>query len=330
MNDLDTLKDQVVLITGGAGSLGNALTRRIIDVARKVIVFSRDEAKHAEMLLKFHDHSNLRFFVGDIRDAGRITTALRGVDVCIHAACMKRVESCTYNPIEAAKNNVLGSINVLEACVQQGVRRVLYISTDKASSPITLYGGTKFVSEQLFINGNNYAARGETVLFASRYGNVYASRGSIRHLFERQLKEKGIIELTDEHMTRFFMSMDQAVDLNLYALSHALGGEIFVPKLKAACIVDFAHTFFPGAPTKVIGLRGYEKLHEELITPSEASSVVDCGCCYKILPAHVSNDAVGWDLNRPSEPLMAPFKYSSDCVERFTEEELRAFEGAVK
>ena len=326
MNDLDALKDKVVLITGGSGSLGTALTRRMIDVAKKVIVFSRDEAKHAETMLKFRGHDNLRCFVGDIRDADRIKTALKGVDVCIHAACMKRVESCTYNPIEAAKNNVVGSINVLEACVYQGVKKVLYISTDKSAAPITLYGGTKFVSEQLFINGNNYSARGETIMFASRYGNVYASRGSIRHLFERQLKEHGCLEITDAQMTRFFMSMDQAVDLNLFALNNALGGELYVPKLKAARILDFADTFFPGAPKRFIGLRGYEKLHEELITPSEMPYVVDCGSCYKILPAEVNNNIMGWDLHRPKEEIVQPFTYASNTVEQFTREELLAFD----
>ena len=229
-SDIDAVKNKVVLITGGTGSLGHALSERICKHAKKVIIYSRCELKQANMKQKFADQRNMRYLIGDIRDKARLAQALRGVDVCIHAACMKRVETCTYNPLEAVKSNIIGSMNVLEACIENKVPRSLLVSSDKACAPATLYGGTKFVAEQIFINGNNYASR-DCVFTATRYGNVYASNGSVRQLFERQAKEEGKVKVTHKDMTRFFMSMDDAVNLNLFALNNAIGGEIFIPKL---------------------------------------------------------------------------------------------------
>ena len=321
-SDLDAILGKTVLITGGTGSLGHALVERIADYTKKVIVYSRCELKQANMRQKFKDKENVRFLIGDIRDKERLMIAMRGVDICIHAACMKRVEACSYAPLEAIKSNVIGSTNVLEACMANKVAKSLLVSSDKASSPATLYGGTKFVAEQVFINGNNYSTR-DCIFTVSRYGNVFGSNGSIKQLFEKQAKEGGKIKITHEDMTRFFMSMEDAVDLNLFALNHALGGEIFIPKLKATTIMSFAETFAPGVPTEIIGVRGHEKIHEDLISETEMAYTVDCGKYYKIVPPGVTDGIVGWDGEYPEESKIKPFKYSSDSVERFTQEELK-------
>jgi len=322
--ELDAVRDKTVLITGGTGSLGHALTERIHEAAKKVIIFSRCELKQAKMRESFGNRENIRFIIGDIRDRERLNMALKGVDVCIHAACMKRVETCTYNPIEAVKSNVMGSVNVLEACIENGVPKSLLVSSDKACSPATLYGGTKFVAEQIFINGNNYSTR-DTIFMATRYGNVYGSNGSVRHLFENQAKS-GEVKVTHEDMTRFFMSMDEAVQLNLYALNNSIGGEIFIPKLKATTIMAFAEAFAPGVPIKFIGLRGYEKIHEDLISETEVLYTVDCGNYYKVIPPRVNVPGIGWDVDYPAEPTVKPFSYKSNAVEQFTLEELKEFD----
>lgn len=322
--DLDAVVGKVVLITGGTGSLGHALTRHICDAAKKVVIYSRCELKQAKMREKFSDKTNIRYMIGDIRDKDRLSSALRGVDVCIHAACMKRVETCTYNPLEAVKSNVMGSVNVVEACIENKVSKALLVSTDKACAPATLYGGTKFVAEQVFINGNNYATR-DTLFTVTRYGNVFGSNGSVRSLFESQANS-GILKVTHPEMTRFFMSMDEAVSLNLFALNNTIGGEIFIPKLKGTTIMAFAQTFAPGVPVEFIGLRGYEKIHEELISQTEMMYVVDLGYAYKIVPPSVNVNAVGWDVDYPEEPKAEQFRYTSDNVKQFTPDELKEFD----
>ena len=325
-NDIDVVSGKVVLITGGTGSLGNAITERICDYAKKVIIYSRDELKQANMRQKFAEHDVVvRFLIGDIRDKERLMMAMKGVDVCIHAACMKRIETCTYNPLEAIKSNIIGSMNVLEACIANKVKKTLFVSTDKACEPATMYGGAKFVSEQLFINGNNYSTR-DCIFTITRYGNVFGSNGSVRHLFEKQAKEMGKIKITHKEMTRFFMSLVAAVDLNLFALNHAIGGEIFIPKLKGTTMMKFAETFAPGVPIEFIGLRGYEKIHERLISETEATYVVDLGKYYKIVPPGASDGVVGWDIGYPKEATMKSFNYSSNNVEQLTVEELKEFE----
>lgn len=323
-SDIDAVRDKVVLITGGTGSLGYALTERICDYAKKVIIYSRCELKQANMKQKFANKTNIRYLIGDIRDKNRLVQAMGGVDICIHAACMKRVETCTYNPLEAVKSNIIGSMNVLEACIENKVSKSLLVSTDKATSPATLYGGTKFVAEQIFINGNNYATR-DCLFTATRYGNVYASSGSVRQLFENQAKD-GKVMVTHKDMTRFFMSMDDAVNLNLFALNNTIGGEIFIPKLKGTTIMAFAETFAPGVPIEFIGLRGYEKIHEDLISVTEMLYVVDCDKYYKVVPPGVTDRTLGWDISYPDETKIAPFRYASNTVEQFTADELRKFD----
>ena len=324
-SDVDAVKNKVVLITGGTGSLGNALTECICSHAKKVIIYSRCELKQANMKQKFANKTNIRYLIGDIRDKERLVQAMRGVDVCIHAACMKRVETCTYNSLEAVKSNVIGSMNVLEACIENKVSKSLLVSTDKSCAPATLYGGTKFVAEQIFINGNNYATR-DCVFMVTRYGNVYASNGSVRQLFEKQAKEDGKIKITHKDMTRFFMSMEEAVNLNLFALNNSIGGEIFIPKIKATTIMAFAKTFTPDVPIEFIGLRGYEKIHEELISKTEMLYAVDVGKYYKIVPPGVSDNQLGWDGHYPDEQKVSPFKYSSNMVDQFSKEELMEFD----
>lgn len=323
--NLDATNDKVVLITGGTGSLGHAITRRICDKAKKIVIYSRCELKQSNMKQEFFDHKNIRYLIGDIRDKERLLSATRDVDVCIHAACMKRVETCTYNPIEAVKSNVIGSVNVVEACIENNVAKTLLVSSDKACSPATLYGGTKFVAEQVFINGNNYSTR-NCVFTVTRYGNVYGSSGSVRHLFESQAKKYNKVNVTNKDMTRFFMSMDDAVDLNLFALNNTIGGEIFIPKLKSTTIMAFANTFAPGVKVEFIGLRGHEKIHEDLISDTEMLYVVDLGDFYKIVPPGVKESSVGWDSEYPDEQKVKPFKYSSNNTERFTIDELKDFE----
>ena len=325
MSDKKAFVDKVVLITGGTGSLGNALVERISDVAKKIIVYSRCELKQSKMRIKFADKDNIRYVIGDVRDKSRLSVAMRGVDICIHAACMKRVETCTYNPIEAVKSNVMGSVNVLEACIENGVARSLLVSTDKACNTATLYGGTKFVAEQVFINGNNYSTRDKTIFSATRYGNVYGSSGSVRHLFEKQAKD-GVIKITHPEMTRFFMSMDDAVDLNLFAISNMIGGEIFIPKLKSTEIMRFANVFAPGVPVDIIGLRGYEKIHEDLISKTEAMNTVDCGEYYKIVPPDVTEQGCGWSREYPKEDRVNIGEYTSCSVKRFSDDELKKFD----
>lgn len=324
-SDLDAILGKTVLITGGTGTLGHALVERIADYTKKVVVYSRCELKQANMRQKFKDKENVRFLIGDIRDKERLMVALRDIDVCIHAACMKRVETCTYNPFEAVKSNIIGSMNVLEACMANKVSKALMVSSDKACSPATLYGGTKFIAEQMFINGNNYSTR-DCIFMATRYGNVYGSNGSVRYIFEKQFSETGKVKVTHEDMTRFFMSIEDAVDLNLFALNNAIGGEIFIPKLKATKMTEFAKAFAPGAEVEIMGIRGYEKIHEDLISEAEMMYVVDCGKYYKIVPPGVSDGTVGWDAEYPEEQKVKPFKYSSNVVEQFTPEELKAFE----
>lgn len=324
-SDLDAVLGKTVLITGGTGTLGHALVKRIADYTKKVVVYSRCELKQANMREEFKDKENLRFLVGDIRDKERLMIALKDVDICIHAACMKRVDTCSYNPFEAVKSNVIGSMNVLEACMANKVAKTLMVSSDKATASATLYGGTKFIAEQMFINGNNYSTR-DCIFMASRYGNVFASNGSVRHIFEKQFKDTGKIKVTHEEMTRFFMSIGDAVDLNLFALNNSIGGEIFIPKLKSTKMIEFAKAFFPDAEIEIVGVRGHEKIHEELISETEMRYVVDCGKYYKVVPPGAADGTVGWDAEYPQEPREKPFKYSSDAVKQFTHEELKAFE----
>lgn len=313
-----------VLLTGGTGSFGHAFTDRILadhpDVTLRV--FSRDELKQSEMLARYGDRPQLRFFVGDVRNRARLTRAMQGADIVVHAAAMKQVPACEYNPFEAVQTNILGAQHVVDAAIDSGVERVVALSTDKAVNPVNLYGATKLCAEKIIVQGNAYAARNRTRLSCVRYGNVVGSRGSVVPLFRRQAAE-GRLTVTDERMTRFWITLEEAVELVLFALGHASGGEVFVPKIPSMRVVDLAEALAPGVPVDVVGIRPGEKLHEILVTSDECRHTVDIGERFVVLPEHP-----WWTSAHPwseGKPLTDGFAYTSDLNDRWLGvEELRA------
>lgn len=275
----DFLEGKVILITGGTGSFGNACVKKLLDEHKpaSVRVYSRDELKQWEMARKFGNHPALRFFIGDVRDAGRMRRAMEGVDVVIHAAALKHVPACEYNPVDAVRTNVDGAINVINAALDNNVPKVVALSTDKAVSPVNIYGATKLCAERLFIQSNSYRGKSRGTQFSVvRYGNVLGSRGSVIPLF-RQQREQGEVTLTDERMTRFWISLPDAVDFVLSSLSTMQGGEIFVPKIPSTRMTDLAKVIAPKARHKIIGIRPGEKLHEFLLTAEESPLTLDAG-----------------------------------------------------
>ena len=282
-----------LLITGGTGSLGNALTRYLLDHTdlRRVIVYSRDELKQHEMRQRFNNDPRLRFFIGNVRDLDRLRRAFTGVDYVIHAAALKQVPAAEYNPFECIKTNVLGGQNVIEAALDCGVKKLVALSTDKACNPINLYGATKLCSDKLFVAGNAYAGGLGTKFAVVRYGNVSGSRGSVVPLFKRLAKEGGEVTITDERMTRFWITIETAVQLVMDSFEHMEGGEIFVPKIPSMRITDLAKALCPGQPIRVIGIRPGEKLHEAMIGEDDSRSVIDMGPRYAILPEFEWYDA---------------------------------------
>jgi UDP-N-acetylglucosamine 4,6-dehydratase len=304
-------KGRVVLVTGGTGSFG----RKFIEVMlneyhpSKVIVFSRDELKQHEMRLGGFDHLSLRYFIGDVRDQERLRRAMHGVDILVHAAALKQVPACEYNPMEAVKTNILGSSNVIEAAIDANVERVLALSTDKAVNPINLYGATKLAAEKLFIQSNAYAGGTATRFSCVRYGNVAGSRGSVIPMFVRQ-RENGKLTITDERMTRFWISMEQGVRFVIGCIEQMYGGEVFIPKLPSVKVVDLARAIAPQAKLEVIGIRPGEKLHEVLIHEDEARLSVALDEMYIVQPTTVS--WFGREWNQRGKPLPEGFRYSSE------------------
>ena len=277
--------EKSVLVTGGTGSFGQALVKTLLDQtrARRVIVFSRDELKQSEMQQGYAGEDRLRFFIGDVRDAGRLHRAFDGVDVVVHVAALKQIQAAEYNPIEAIRTNIIGAENVVNAAVDRGVERVLALSTDKASSPTNLYGATKLVSDKLFVAGNAYAASGVTRFAVVRYGNVMGSRGSVVPFF-RKLARTGKLPITDRRMTRFWITLAEGVRFVLDSLARMQGGEIFVPKLPSVRIALLAELMAPEAELEIVGIRPGEKLHEEMISVADARHSLDMGSHYVILP----------------------------------------------
>ena len=274
-----------LLVTGGTGSFGKKFVEIMLRDYRpnKIIIFSRDELKQHEMRMgSFHDPS-LRFFIGDVRDKNRLKRAMREVDVVIHAAALKQVPSCEYNPFEAVKTNILGAQNIIDAAIDCGVKKVVALSTDKAVNPVNLYGATKLCSDKIFIQGNAYTGAQDTSFSCVRYGNVIGSRGSVIPLFVKQRKQ-GKITITDKRMTRFWLSLEHAVDVVIKALVHMQGGEIFVPKIPSMKIVDLAEAIAPDCDIEIIGIRPGEKLHEILITEEDGRYTVDYDGLYVIMP----------------------------------------------
>jgi UDP-N-acetylglucosamine 4,6-dehydratase len=309
------LDGATILLTGGTGSFGNAFIRRV--TARwpgaTIRVYSRDELKQSEMQAKYGDEQ-LRWLIGDVRDRGRMTRAAQGADLVVHAAAMKQVPACEYNPFEAVRTNVLGAQHVVDAAIDARVPKVVNLSTDKAVNPVNLYGATKLAAEKLVVQGNAYAAQSTTRLSCVRYGNVVGSRGSVVPLFQKQASE-GRLTITDERMTRFWITLEQAVDLVLYAVEHMVGGEIFIPKIPSMRVTDLADAMAPGVPRDVIGIRPGEKLHELLLTTDESRHAIDAGDVYVVLPEHPWWEASPRWLD--GKPLEDSFAYSSDTNDRW-------------
>ncbi len=280
------LTNSTILITGGTGSFGNTFVPMTLEKynPKKLIIYSRDEMKQWEMAKKFQNDSRVRFFIGDVRDRERLYRALDGVNYVVHAAATKIVPTAEYNPFECVKTNVNGAMNLIDACIDQKVKRVVALSTDKASSPANLYGATKLASDKLFIAGNSYAGGHDTRFAVVRYGNVMGSRGSVIPFF-LSIKNKGVLPITDERMTRFMISLEQGVDLVWHAFEDMEGGEIYVKKIPSMKVTDVAHAVAPEASHEFIGIRPGEKLHEQMIGTEDAYYTYEYPEHYKILPA---------------------------------------------
>lgn len=303
-------KDQVVLVTGGTGSFG----RKFVEIMladfgpKKVIVFSRDELKQHEMRGMGFDQNNLRYFIGDVRDRDRLLRAMHGVNIVVHAAALKQVPACEYNPMEAIKTNIVGTSNVVEAALDAGVQKVMALSTDKAVNPVNLYGATKLAAEKLTVQSNAYAAGSATRYSCVRYGNVVGSRGSVVPVFLKQRGE-GRLTITDERMTRFWLSLEQGVRFVIDCIENMRGGEVFVPKIPSMKVLDLARALAPYAEIAVVGIRPGEKLHEVLISEDEARNTIENEQMYIVKPP-----ATLWEraLHYEGRPLPDGFRYSSD------------------
>ena len=326
------LNDQSVLITGGTGSFGKKFVETILGrypSVRRIVVYSRDELKQFELKQKYpHDrYPQLRFFIGDVRDGERLKRACEGIDVIIHAAAIKQVDTAEYNPEECIKTNVHGAQNVINAALQTGVKHVVALSTDKACAPINLYGATKLTSDKLFTAANNISGSKDVRFSVVRYGNVMGSRGSVIPFFIGK-RDSGAKELpiTDMRMTRFNISLQAGVDLVMYAIGHHLGGEIFVPKIPSYHITDVATAIAPTLPQVEVGIRPGEKLHEEMITVTDALNTIDLGQYYAILPSvSFKRQREEYLKHHQAIPVPQGFHYSSDQNEEWeTVETLRA------
>lgn len=304
---MNLLKSKTVLVTGGTGSFGKKFIKKALEQnVKKIIVFSRDELKQYEMAKEFID-SRIRFFIGDVRDKDRLYRAFDGVDIVIHAAAMKHVEACEYNPFEAVKTNIHGAQNIIEAAIDRGVEKVIALSTDKACSPINLYGATKLASDKLFVAANSYVGDKKTRFAVVRYGNVVGSRGSVVPFFQK-IKDTGTLPITDERMTRFWITLDQGVQFVLDGLVNMTGGEIFVPKIPSMNVVDLAKAIAPECEIKIVGIRPGEKLHEAMITEDDARRTVEFEAYYVIQP-----EFPWWsEAKHEGKPLPDGFKYTSD------------------
>lgn len=307
------LTNSVILITGGTGSFGHTFVPMTLEKynPKKLIVYSRDEMKQWEMAKLFKDDPRVRFFIGDVRDRDRLYRALDGVDYVVHAAATKIVPTAEYNPFECIKTNVNGAMNLVDACIDRGVKKLVALSTDKASSPVNLYGATKLVSDKVFIAGNSYAGGKKTRFSVVRYGNVMGSRGSVIPFFLKQAQHGGVLTVTDKRMTRFMISLEQGVELVWHAFDDMEGGEIYVKKIPSMNICDIARAAGPGCEQKIIGIRPGEKLHEEMISSEDAPHTYEYDGYYKILPAIHSWDR---DSGRIKSGKAVPdgFSYRSD------------------
>lgn len=320
---MSILKGASILVTGGTGSFGKAFIRYALDNLdpSRLVIFSRDELKQYEVRSLFNDDPRLRFFIGDIRDRARLTRAMHNVDYVVHAAALKQVDTAEYNPYEFVQTNVIGSQNVIEACIDSGVKRIVALSTDKASSPINMYGATKLAADKLFISGNHYAASYDTRFCVVRYGNVMGSRGSVIPFFKR-LAEKGkSLPITDRRMTRFWISLPAAVEFVVDSFDDMSGGELYVPRIPSIKLVDLAEAVVPDAQIHEIGIRPGEKLHEEMIAPDDARRTLRMKDRYIVQPVIAE-----WGYTPPTGGEQVPegFAYSSDTNDEWLSvEEMR-------
>lgn len=322
---MSILEGSSILITGGTGSFGKAFIRHALDHLdpRRLVIYSRDELKQYEVRQLFKDDPRLRWFIGDIRDDRRLLRALHNVDYVVHAAALKQVDTAEYNPFEFVKTNILGSQNVIEASIDAGVKKVVALSTDKASSPINLYGATKLTADKLFITGNHYAASYGTRFAVVRYGNVMGSRGSVIPFFRKLAVEGKPLPITDLRCTRFFITLPQAVQMVVDAFDLMQGGELLVPRIPSMKVTDLAHAIAPGAELVDVGLRPGEKLHEEMISPEEGRRAVSIrdGKYYIIQP-----DLASWGYTPPADgtPVEPGFSYRSNTNDQwYTQEQIR-------
>ncbi|MDI6693632.1 MAG: UDP-N-acetylglucosamine 4,6-dehydratase (inverting) [Anaerolineales bacterium] len=318
-------KEKVVLVTGGTGSFGKKFIQIMLEEYQpaKVIVFSRDELKQHEMRMSGFDGPRLRYFIGDVRDQDRLRRAMHGVNIVIHAAALKQVPACEYNPMEAIKTNILGSSNVVEAALDAGVEKVMALSTDKAVNPVNLYGATKLAAEKLFVQSNAYAAGTVTRFSCVRYGNVVGSRGSVVPIFIRQ-RQNGKLTITDARMTRFWLTLEQGVRFVIRCTEQMRGGEVFVPKIPSTRIVDLAKVIAPDAELEVVGIRPGEKLHEVLINEDEARATVELEDMFIVQPS--SALWFGYDWQNQGRPLPDGFRYTSETNPQWlTVDQIREF-----
>jgi UDP-N-acetylglucosamine 4,6-dehydratase (inverting) len=318
------LNDKTILVTGGTGSFGKKFISTVLKRynPKKIIIYSRDELKQSEMqqLTEFKKYDEiLRYFIGDVRDLPRLLKAMEGVDIVIHAAALKQVPAIEYNPFEAVKTNVIGGQNVIDACLEKGVHKVIALSTDKAAGPINLYGATKLTSDKLFISANNYKGSRDIRFSVVRYGNVMGSRGSVIPFFLKKAKE-GILPITDERMTRFNITLQQGVDFVLLCLERMWGGELFVPKIPSYRILDLAKAIDSNCKIEVAGIRPGEKIHEEMITETDAINTIEFEGYFVILPSIKLWDVEKFRLESNSKPgkyCQFGFKYNSGTNPNF-------------
>jgi UDP-N-acetylglucosamine 4,6-dehydratase len=324
------LSGKNVLITG-SGSLATAAVEALSSQCNKVIVYSRDEHKHRKLRERFAGKSNVRYIIGDILDQDKLSFAMYDANVVLHTAALKMIESGFYSADSVVEVNVIGTMNVAKEAIRCGVDRALFISSDKASTPLNglTYGLSKALAESVWLSYNNKSSRDSTRLFATRYGNVINSNNSFYDILEKQ-KADGVIKITDPNMTRFYFTIEEAMDLNIHAIEHAEGGEIFIPKLKSASVMDFVRAFAPGIKTEIMGLRGgTEKLAEEMVANHEMGYLYNSSPYYKIVPPFISESGFGWDKDMPREHPVKSFRYTSDSpdVERLSAEDLQRMVG---
>ena len=323
-----TLNGKSILITGGTGSFGKKFVEIVLErfpKVRRLVVYSRDELKQFEMAQIFpkHKYKAMRYFIGDVRDRARFKRACEGIDIIVHAAALKQVPAAEYNPMECIKTNVLGAENIIEAALDSGIKKVVALSTDKAAAPINLYGATKLCSDKLFIAANNMKGSREIAFSVVRYGNVIGSRGSVIPFFMKKRKE-GILPITHPDMTRFNITLTEGVELVLFALEHAWGGELFVPKIPSYRITDVATAIAPNCEQKIVGIRPGEKLHEDLITETDSLNTVELENYYVICPATSRWSKEDYAKAKNGKVLLFGFRYNSGTNEEWlTVEELR-------